>query len=188
VEVRETAVRFRLVERQAEEFQENDGRKEKVKLPTGTLVLFLGEQYLGERQIAESSECPLEVRMNDAFKAIYRRVVRQRDRARERDAWNRAYEERLRLAAEERCREESVARDKQREKREKTALLVEAKRWRDAALIREYVNHKVSSRGPAKTSELEKWEAWAMNVADELDPLNRAAGSCINIASPNSDF
>jgi hypothetical protein len=173
VEVRETPIRFRLVERQAEEIRDVDGRPEKVKFPTGTLVLFIGEQYLGERQITESSDSPLEHRINDAFKSIYRRVVRERDREREREAWNRAYEEKLRLAAEERRRKEAEARASERERRRKTALLVEAKKWRDATLIREYVSYKTTISGSVKTPELEEWASWALRAAHELDPAPR---------------
>ena len=49
------------------------------------------------------------------------------------------------------------------------------KRWRNAALLRDYVAHIRASR---LTSATATWADWALQVADDLDPAaGRVAGA-----------
>jgi hypothetical protein len=65
-------------------------------------------------------------------------------------------EERERIAAEEKARCDG--------------LLTEAKNWRSARLIREFVGARRASEA-AQVPELENWASWALKEADRMDPL-----------------
>jgi hypothetical protein len=65
--------------------------------------------------------------------------------------------------------EEQEKRRKERE--ETTSLLAEAKSWEDAARVRAYVAAVVTKDGDAVTD----WAAWAIGVADRMDPILAAS-------------
>ncbi len=55
-------------------------------------------------------------------------------------------------------------------------LLTEAKSWRKATLIREYVAHIEQKLGPIDAEvqpELAGWLIWAEQVAEEMDPTTK---------------
>lgn len=162
---------------------DNKPRSVPYKVPTGKLVLYVGERW-SEVATAEAVDAPLETKLNQVFIRIYRAVIRQREQRRQRDARDREWkaEEARREAAAARRREEEAA--KERERRQRNALVVEAKQWRTAQLIRDYVAQVMSLSGCPNSEISERWKKWAMKVADELDPLLRRQ---TNLLSPSKE-
>jgi hypothetical protein len=71
-------------------------------------------------------------------------------------------------------REEEAHREAERQRR--VALLKEARAWRRATLLREYVaavRAESACGGQARDSRVEEWAAWALGVAGEMDPIGK---------------
>jgi hypothetical protein len=68
-------------------------------------------------------------------------------------------------------------------------LIAEAKSWRKAAMIREYLSaireHAAAKGGIEAGSELDCWLTWAAAQADRLDPL---APSPPSVLDPNPEL
>jgi hypothetical protein len=155
---------------------DNKPRSIPYKVPTGKLVLNVGEHW-SEVATADTADEPLETKLNQVFIRIYRAVIRQREQTRKRDAREREWkaEEARREAAAARRREEEARKD--RERRKRSALIVEAKQWRTAQLIRDYVSQVMLQLAPDDGSESRQlWKSWAMQVADQLDPVMQRQG------------
>jgi hypothetical protein len=143
-------------------------RKVRYQVPTGNLRIYVGTSW-SEAETGDDDEIGLELKLNAVFVKMYRQVVRQRERRREHEAREKAWQadEARREAAEQRRREEEAG--KQREDDRRRSLLVEARDWKTAALIREYANHVVKSN-ERELPGLGAWRTWALGVADALDP------------------
>ena len=169
-------VEVRITEKLQEEWRKEPNWAKKVenvkhKVPTGILRLYVGATY-AEKEFADTPGRPLESRLNDIFVGVYERVVRARERQRENDLREREWkeEEKRREAAEARRRAELARKEAERRRRE--ALVAEARAWKTARLIREYVNYRNHAE-PGNRSENTpdaEWTAWALKVADDLDP------------------
>jgi hypothetical protein len=103
-------------------------------------------------------------------------VVSERESRRwqsEMATWQRKREEgeaEARRKAKEKAEREERERIAAEEKARRDGLLTEAKNWRNARLIREYVEARRRSE-VAQVPEFEKWARWALEVADQMDPL-----------------
>jgi hypothetical protein len=87
--------------------------------------------------------------------------------------WQRKREEEeaeARRNAKEKAEREARERIAADEKARCDGLLTEAKNWRSARLIREYVGARRASEA-AQVPELENWARWALKEADRMDPL-----------------
>lgn len=148
---------------------EKKPRSVRYQTPTGDLRLYVGDLW-SESETADDKSLRLEEKLNGVFGAIYRRIVRQRERERKHEAQRREWEaeEEKRETIARRRREEEAA--KERERRRRRALIVEAKQWKTAALIREYVAHIASTNNEA--AEAAAWITWASGVADAHDPTS----------------
>lgn len=148
---------------------DNKPRVVQYKVPSGELRVFVGERY-SERDIGDGKDSPLESKLNSIFSMIYRAIVRQRESQRKHEAWHREYkaQEAAREAAESARR--ATAAQKERERRRRTSLLIEAKNWRASTLIRDYVSH-LGQREPSEVGPShDAWKSWALQVAGDLDP------------------
>lgn len=93
--------------------------------------------------------------------------------------WQRKREEEeaeARLKAKERAEREERERIAAEENARRDGLLTEAKDWRSARLIREYVEARRTSEA-AQVPEFEKWARWALEQADRMDPLFKIKSS-----------
>ncbi len=87
--------------------------------------------------------------------------------------WQRKREEEeaeARRKAKEKAEREERERIAAEEKARRDELLTEAKNWRSARLIREYVEARRASEA-TQASEFENWARWALKEADRMDPL-----------------
>lgn len=138
-----------------------------------TLRLDVGTSSI---ELKESQTNRLEDRLNEAFVAMDLTIAKERVRERQRQTERDAHEEsEARRLAVQRIRE---AEQKQHsvEMARREQLLLETRRWRQAQMLRDYID-AVESRArrqlgdQALTSdELWGWICWASTVADELDP------------------
>lgn len=178
--IRNAGVQLRMSEKLLEIPKDRKGMSElerrlgrdTIKAPTGILRINVSANT-SEHAIQETDHEPLETRLNEVFRRVYRGALRELEAQRKRDAWNReweAEEERRRRA--EATRQEEARRRRQEEERRKN-LLQEAKAWQDAKLIREYADHVEelsSDTSDRQVEPLSEWLGWVRHVADDLDP------------------
>jgi hypothetical protein len=80
-----------------------------------------------------------------------------------------AEEAEARRRAREKAEREERERIEVEEKARRDGLLNEAANWRNARLIREYVDARRTST--AQSTEFDTWARWALDEADRIDPL-----------------
>lgn len=148
------------------------GGMSSTEVPDGRLTVFIyywnGFQFSKYR---ESETMPLESHSIKVFRRLYENVLRVRQEERQKMAQHEAHL--ARQAAVERVRQEREAREaaeaaiRQRQEAEaarERAAFEEAKRWKEASLLREYVTQARQLRG-------QEWCEWASALADRHDPL-----------------
>jgi hypothetical protein len=122
----------------------------------------------------ERAEAPLESELNALFAGVLKQVTycRHKTREKEAEAERRAVLAAKRAKIKRREREEVARREADRKRRE--ALVGEVTAWRPAAEIRAYVKAvraEAEKSGGAVSGEYLAWEAWALGVADYVDPI-----------------
>ncbi|WP_249210030.1 hypothetical protein [Bradyrhizobium manausense] len=124
------------------------------KLEDRLTEIVIGLAVLSERESRRwQAEMAAWERQREAEKAEAQRKAKEKAER----------EERERIAAEERKRRDE--------------LLTEAMNWKSAELIREYVQARRASPAPQPPG-FEQWEQWALEEADQMDPLlNRKCSS-----------
>lgn len=141
---------------------------EKKTRPTNRLALVVDSG--GNFQLVDKETQRIEDRLNDVFLRIYSAVVRERVN----DRKNIEREKRLaiqRAAFEELTRQrEQEAKARKEEASRREMLLEEASKWQNAQKIRTYVAHVTSFDGATSPAALKDWIAWALQVADAVDP------------------
>ena len=152
-----------------------DGKMEdeQYRVPTGVLRLHVERGYGKVWTCEENAEARLEAKLHAFFAGVWKQVkfCRQRAREEEAEAQRRAVLAAERAEIERRAAEEAARREKERKRRE--SLIEEVASWRRANEIRAYVaavKAEAESRG-ALNEEFLAWEAWALRVASEIDPL-----------------
>jgi len=159
-------------------------RQERVRAPSGILRIYIEGWGTGNPEIRDETGRPLETRINEVFVRIYRAVVGCRKRARER-----AEEERVREAARiQREADEKRRREEERRLAEENLLRLnlayESSAWQLASQVRSYVAAVMSSTGDSVSDELLSWRDWALQTAEEIDPvLRRIDGTPTSYAS-----
>jgi hypothetical protein len=153
-----------------------DGKMEdeRYRVPTGRLRIFVERGYGKVWSFEERVEAPLELRINALFAGVWKQVVLCRQKARDVEARERreAVLAAERAEVERRAWEEEARREAERQRR--VSLLKEARAWRRAGLLREYVTAvqaQASGQGEAAVSRITEWANWALAVADDVDPL-----------------
>src|SRR5690606_30802858 len=139
----------------------------------GVLRVYVERGYGKVWTLEENAEARLEAKLNAFFAGVWKQVkfCRQRAREEEAEAQRRAVLAAERAEIERRAAEEAALREKERKRRD--ALIEEVVAWRRANEIRAYVAavRKEAESGAGPSEELLAWEAWAMEVASEIDPL-----------------
>lgn len=139
--------------------------------PTGRLTLAIKQMGWGEVLICDRQQGRLEEEWDIVWATMERQhqrslVTRQRwiDEKTEREESERIERER-RLAAER------AMRLAEEEEERRAALISEARDWETARLLRSYLAHlDLRDTGCAVPGDALAWRAWAMSVADEIDP------------------
>ena len=115
---------------------------------------------------------PIEQSLHKFVAALVVALAQVREYREKREA-----EERRRREDEERARQ--LEKQRQAEIARKTALRGQAASWREAALLREYVAAvrvaAARGRNVVPADRLEEWAAWALEHADEIDPITSAS-------------
>ena len=130
--------------------------------PTGRLTLAADrDQYSWSASISDTTNKPLETRLNkfviEASRLAWRNHQRASERAREEAAHQRAAAERKAIARRAKNRRKTIV-----------ALQLEAQQHDQAESIRRYRN---AICGRFKGPEVKTWSTWAAAVADRLDPV-----------------
>jgi hypothetical protein len=116
----------------------------------------------------ESEERPFEDMLGEVAASILTALAQAKARREQREA-----AERRRWEEQEAARRREEAEKAEQKRRE--ALLKEAKNWRRARELREYVRAVQTARSEADDdAALGAWSHWALACADELDPLIQA--------------
>lgn len=145
-------------------------------MPTGRLRIFVERGYGKVWTFEERVEAPLEAKLNALFVGLWKQVVRCRQKTRDEEA----RERRAAVLAAERAEVERQARveaaRREAERKRRVLLLKEARAWRRANQLREYVAAvRAASAGDGETADsgVEDWAAWALAVARETDSVGR---------------
>lgn len=174
-------VGFRAAERTEEAWRSRvdsyTGKKtedEKYRKATGELRLYVTRNYSETRFGDDDAAGALEGRLNEVFVRIWKMVVRCRADAREAERREQARQEAARVAAiraeearQERQRAAEAALQVKDEEARRAALVAEARRWRDAAVLREYIAHVAEKVRHESSEEMRVWLAWASIAADD---------------------
>ncbi|MBB2984666.1 hypothetical protein [Paraburkholderia tropica] len=139
--------------------------------PTGTLTLFVEQQGLGQTELSDTKDRPLEQQWKRILAAIEHRHQGSLTKVAE-------WDEQKRKWREAEIRREEAAKSIAEENRRQATLFSEVENWQRAELIRAYlasVDSKLES--PARLdTEYITWRTWAAEVADKLDPALHRTG------------
>ena len=137
--------------------------------PTGVLTLSI-EGWLGDRGLRsrwrDSRRCRLEDQLGEFIVNIEAGAKLHRKREEEE-------EERRRVEAEARARREAEEERRRREAEREAHLVELAAQWRSATDVREFLS--ALERDHRSIDGVEEVLVWGRQVADRIDPLNRAA-------------
>jgi hypothetical protein len=148
----------------------------KIRVPTGTLRLFVDADFALEREIAaDDSKGRLEDKLNAIFMRVNRIVVRTWEKEREREDFDRKFKANA-------ARQTAIARRKAIARKRRAELHREVCRWRRAEDIRHYIAHVVASHAIEPTDDrairrLRLWQTWATSLASRLDPDSHTTGA-----------
>ena len=178
------AIDLAIVERLEDSFYtvrnswNNELRTEKKKVPTGQLRLNVGPSYQ-PHQFAETENLPLEGELHRVFEYAYRKVVLSREETRRREIEMQKTEIQ-RLAWEETERQRKVLEQQRSEEQQRRKdLLLQTDVWRTAEHIRNFVETADArieveyADRPNRPDTYVQWRAWALGVADEIDPIEK---------------
>jgi len=143
--------------------------------PTGRLFVSIEQEGLGEAQVTERPDAPLEEQLDAILAAVeqqHQRSMATVDRWREE---REAREESARHHLAERRQQEEVKRAEEAERALREALIGEAEDWHRGQVLRSYLA-RLDERladGGKPVGDYEVWRRWAAEVADFLDPSTR---------------
>ena len=141
-------------------------------VPSGELRIFIGDR-LYVSKVEDVPGRPLESQLNLVFEKAYRLIAAAKIREARLEIRARQYQIERQAKADAQAAAANNARMIEEEKRLEEGLLIEAERWKDAALIQAYLAHirHASSAGDKEPSEeMTKWLTWADTVARKMDP------------------
>lgn len=137
--------------------------------PTGKFRLIIrGDTRGWEIQKFEEEDILIEEQLNKIMVLFIKAVWERKKYRLEREAEeNRRWEEqKARKALEE---------ERKAEQERKEQLRQESLDWKEAQTIRDYVR-AVEKAGGYNVDDFKKWSEWALNCADELDPITSNSG------------
>lgn len=157
-------------------------------IPTDRLALVVDRKHRSAVEFVDKVDLRLEDHLNDVFDRFYPDIVRARESAREE-------EKKQNLLAVQRAafdeltrKHELEAQLRAKEAKCREGLLAEAEIWKQAQQIRAYVAAVVGQSGMPQLPELQVWEAWALQVAADEDPVpGRLAALQSSTANNGSD-
>ena len=151
--------------------------QEKYKVPTGRLRITVQTDWRDGPIVADHGKATLESKLNRVFVTMYRIIVKHRAYQRKLDAFRRERDEAERQRQEaKRIRDEQL-RQAAEERSRRRALIVEARRWNTARLLREYVAH-IRAAPVSASASTDAWSDWALKIASDLDPTpSRLSGA-----------
>lgn len=123
-----------------------------------------GRYSYDNKRFVETDEIKIDALLSKCLIYIIKRLHSDKKRRLEREEYHRIQE--LQWQEEER-RRELIKLEK--EKVEK--LMEDASKWKKAENIREYIE-AVVKRSKDNNGELQQWAKWALDVANQLDPIN----------------
>jgi hypothetical protein len=178
---------FRVVESLELKLRKSELRKgetEKYKVPTGRLRIVVMDGWREGPIFEDKERVKVEALLNRFFVGLYKLTVKQWHEARVK----RRRQEQEELAALRRAEAAKIRAEEERrvaaERQRREALSAEAQRWEEARRIQLYVawlRQRATDRhdsvagatlavdGGGRES-MDRWVAWALAVADELDP------------------
>ena len=139
------------------------------KYPAGRLRITIQSDWREGPYVADHGAATLENKLNRLFVMFYRLIVKHRAHQRKLDAYHRQREEDDRRREEAKRTREEQERQAAEERRRRQALLIEAKNWRSATLLRDYVTH-IRGTAPSTDPKTAIWSDWVLKVAADLDP------------------
>lgn len=149
-------------------------------VPTGELRIFVGEKKFSDGQHAT-----LNVQLNAVLCEVFKAIARTRVQASARALHTAEADLEARTWQIEQSNREELARRAEVEKQLQQSLVLEAKTWHDAEVIRSYIE-RVARRAPSPMpSDLATWITWALSVADNIDPAAARARGALH--SPECD-
>lgn len=135
-------------------------------IPTGRLMLRVGEQSDSRKYCMDEPDKPLEEQLNAFMVQLAKEALRIKRKRLEQERWQREWEakQQAREAAQQKAEREQVRRE---------VLIQWVNNWVKATKIREFIDAVRDTSVPIHDEELnkEQWLAWASAYADELDPL-----------------
>lgn len=155
--------------------------------PTGRLFISIEQEGLGEAQVIERTEAPLEDQLDAILATVeqqHRRSMTTVDRWRkEREAW----EESARRQLAERRQQEDARRAEEAERALRAALTAEADDWRQAQTLKSYLAHLDSRivEGGVPAEGFQVWRRWAADMASALDPSDRRVAPNERVKGPD---
>jgi len=152
-----------------------DPRFVKTLSPTGRLTIGIEQQGLGESQVSDRSDEPLEEQLNAIMAAVEYRYQRSVETLKQWRLQRQASEERERARQEEVRLREEARRLEAAETARRQALIQESKDWQAAETLRAYILHLERRRadGGQPMDGYVAWLDWAVEVAQTLDPSDR---------------
>lgn len=176
----------------------NHGRVDKIfglpevnAVPTGLLCINFG--HFGESKLAEESGgAPLEQLLHRVFERAYRKLVAFREDVRQKEL-TRKNQEATRVIWEEIQRQRKIQEElKAAEDKKREELTQQVGKWDLACRIRGFVDAvdcKIGG-GTGGSSEFTKyhseWRAWALRIAEEIDPIHEVVKRFSVEESPTS--
>lgn len=151
---------------------------------TGQLSLRILELFAeGTRKTwADGSRQRLESLLNSFVVGLVAAAEARREWERERDEWNRRWEEKRRAEEEQRIRAEE-------EQRRRAELLSMAASWREAQYVRRFLRAvragAEASPHVAQGGVLQTWLAWAEDIVRRRDPILAGVGPLAELVGPS---
>ena len=157
--------------RMAEKYKWYEARPRYDRRPTGRLALQIldWEPTCARKTWRDGKKQRVETCLNAFIVGIVAVAESKKALERSREEQRRRWAEQQRLAEEQRCEEEA-------ERTRIADLRQVAEVWKEARLIREYLDAYRAARQQETDSEAlvgDKWLAWAEEFVDRLDPLGR---------------
>lgn len=161
---------FALRERQNYHFAKGRYAKDKLYEITDRIAVCVERSHEPRFELIDKKDAPVENRLNELFRRLYKSVVVARAATRVQKAKDElkkiedaAYEEFTRQHAIE-------AKSKAGEQERRKVLIYEAGTWQQAQNIRAYAAHILSMPDDQHNQNLKAWVDWAAGVADQMDP------------------
>lgn len=161
----------------------------KNRIPSGELVLELDKSSYRGAKVKEGYAKNLEERLPKVMERIVEIAGRNKQAELERQEWNRQCEERDRLREEARVRNVALKKEILAEQAKVDGLVAEAGLWRQSHDLRAYIEartrrHLAERNSDAMDEDFDRWQRWALDQVERMDPLCPSPPSILDKATP----